>query len=235
VISVNIPKLRLAWLLLLAFPAAAGEPLPAPIIARALALAAEAARALAPAGARVLALPGALDGRLMLAPCAQIEPYLATGMPAWGHTRVGLRCTAGPTRWNVFLPVTVQVWAPAMVATAALPPGARLAESQIERSEVDWAAARGAPFDAPQALAGRTLVRAVVAGQAFTRADLQARQWFASGDPVRVVAAGPGYAISVDGVAVTPGVEGQTARVRLSDDRLLVGRATGERQLEVGP
>jgi flagellar basal body P-ring formation protein FlgA len=240
--SVNIPILRLAAPLaacLLGAPAALAQaPLaavPPAALAQALALASEAATALAPAGARVLALPGVLNPRLVLAPCLHVEPYLAAGMPAWGRTRVGLRCTEGAVRWNITLPVTVQVWAPAMVATAALPAGARLADSELDKTDVDWAAATQAPFATPQGLLGRTLARAVLPGQALRSSDLLPRQWFAAGEAVRVLAVGSGYAVAAEGVALTPGLEGQPARVRMAGDRVLVGRPVAERQLEVGP
>ena len=122
-----------------------------------------------------------------------------------------------------------------MVSAVALPAGARLADSELDKTEVDWAASTQPPYTSPEALLGRTLVRAVVAGQALRSGDLQARQWFVAGEAVRVVAAGSGYAVAADGVALTPGLEGQPARVRMAGDRVLVGRPVGERQVEVGP
>lgn len=238
--GVNLPSLRplLPLLALLAVPAAQAQntaAVPPQAMERALAMAREAAGAIAPPGARVLAEPGVLNPRMILAPCAQVEPYLPAGVPAWGRTRVGLRCQSGPVRWNVFMPVTVQVLAPALALTAALPAGARITESQLERVQADWAAAPQGLFSAAETLVGRTLARPVNAGQALQSSDLQARQWFAAGEPVRVLASGNGFAVSSEGVALTPGVEGQPARVRVSGDRVLVGRAVAERQVEVGP
>lgn len=204
-------------------------------ITQALALVGEAAKALAPAGARVEALPGTLDTRLRLAPCARIDSFLVPGAPAWGRTRVGLRCAEGPARWTVYLPVTVQVWAQAVVPAAALAAGARLDTEQLQLAEVDWAAAPQAPFAQPAALAGRVLARGVPAGQALRAPDLQARLWFASGDPVRVVASGPGFAISADGQAISAGIEGQRVRVRIGENRVVEGRAVAHRLVEVGP
>lgn len=238
---VNIPLLRpllavLACASACAAQAQAGSAaVPPAAMERALAMAREAAGALAPPGARVLAEAGVLNPRMTLAPCAQVEPYLPAGVPAWGRTRVGLRCQSGPVRWNVFMPVTVQVVAPALALKAALPAGARIAEDQLERVPADWAAAPQALFSTADTLVGRVLARAVGAGQALQGGDLLARQWFAAGEPVRVLASGSGYAVSSEGVALTPGVEGQPARVRMPGDRILVGRATGERQVEVGP
>lgn len=236
----NIPKLCPLLLLLAAspaLPAQAPAPLPAAVPAGALppalALVAEAARALAPAGARVRVLPGALDPRLKLAACARVQPQLPAGVPAWGRTRVALRCVEGPVRWRVFLPVTVQVWAPAAVPTVALGAGARLDAGQIMLAEADWAAA-APPFADAAALQGRVLARAVPAGQPLRAADLQARQWFAAGDVVRVVTVGSGFSIATEGRALSAGVEGQAVRVRIGESHVAAGRPTGPRLVEVG-
>ena len=230
--------LGLATPALLATQAQASQPgatLPPAAIAQALALVSQAATALAPDGARVVALPGQLDGRLRLAPCARIDSFLVPGTAAWGRTRVGLRCAEGAARWTVHLPVTVQVWAQAVVPAAALAVGARLEAEQLQLAEVDWAAAPQAPFAQPAALSGRVLARGVLAGQALRAPDLQARLWFAAGDPVRVVARGPGFAISADGQAVSAGIEGQRVRVRIGENRVVEGRAVAHRLVEVGP
>lgn len=214
-----------------AWPALSTE-LPAATLRRALDLAEQAARAVAPRGARVSASAGALDARLQLAPCARVEPHLAAGQPAWGRTRVGLRCVEGAA-WNVFLPVHVQVHARALIARQPLPGGTRVAEDLLEMAEIDWAAAAGAPFTQAAELAGRVLVRPLAAGQAPRAADLQPRQWFASGQPVSVVASGGGFSIRTEGQALNPGVEGQLVRVRTESGRVLVGRPVGEGLVEV--
>ncbi len=200
---------------------------------RAVALASEAASAVAPPQARITAQPGRLDPRLRLAACGDIQPYLVSGAPAWGRTRVGLRCQQPGVRWNVFLPVTVQVLAPALQLREALPVGARLAASQLTLAEVDWAAAASPPLADAEGLADRVLARAVAAGQTLRAADLQPRRWFAIGDTVRVVAAGRGFSISAEGQALTPGLEDQPVRVRVEGGRVLTGRAVGERRVEL--
>jgi flagella basal body P-ring formation protein FlgA len=62
---------------------------------------------------------------------------------------------------------------------------------------------------------------------------LKLRQWFAAGDTVRVVTVGSGFAISADGQALAPGIEGQTVKVRIEGGRVVSGRATAERRIEV--
>jgi flagellar basal body P-ring formation protein FlgA len=207
--------------------------LPATTVAQAVALAQQAATALAPPTARVVVQAGALDARLQLAPCAAIAPYLQAGAPAWGRTRVGLRCTQGAT-WNVQLPVVVQVFAPAVVLASALPAGSKLAAGpSLTVAEVDWGAATGAPFTDLQALHQRVLARPLPAGHALRAADLQNRQWFAMGDTVQIVAVGDGFAINGEGQAMSPGLEGVPVRVRTESGRVVVGRATAERRVEL--
>jgi flagella basal body P-ring formation protein FlgA len=210
-----------------------GAGLPADAVQRALALAGQAAQALAPPGARVLVSPGAIDPRLQLAPCAKIEPTQSSGQPAWGRTRIALRCLEGTSRWNVSLPVTVQVFAPAVVLATALPAGATLDTTALTLAEVDWGAASGQPFANAQALLGRVLARPLAAGQALRAPDLLARKWFASGETVQIVARGAGFSISAEGQALSNGLEGQPARVRTEGGRVLVGRPVAERRMEV--
>lgn len=220
----------LASLLVMAGPAAAT--LPAGAAAQAETLARQAASALAPAGARVLATAGAPDPRWRLAPCTRVQAQQAGGSPPWGPTRVQLRCMQG-ARWSVFLPVQVQVLAPAWVARGPLPTGTTLDASLLVQAETDWAAAGDAPLADMQALTGRKLAQPLAAGQAPRQADLQRRRWFRSGQTVQVVLVGTNFAVAAEAEAVSDGFEGSEARVRTPAGRLLTGRAVGERRLEV--
>ncbi|MDQ2779912.1 MAG: flagellar basal body P-ring formation chaperone FlgA [Pseudomonadota bacterium] len=201
--------------------------------AQAVALAVEAARAAAPAGAQVTAEAGSLDSRVQLAACSQTEAFLSPGLPVWGHTRVGLRCLQGPSRWRVYLPVTVQVRAPAVVATVALPAGAVVMASQLSIGEVDWGEAASLPHTSIESVEGRALTHAVSAGQALRNIDLRPRQWFSLGDTVRIEAAGVGFTAVAEGQALSPGFEGQPARVRTGNGRVLTGRPVGDNRIEV--
>lgn len=203
-------------------------------MAQAVALASQAARALAPAGARIETRPGQLDRRLKLAPCARVQAFLPAASTPWGKSRVGLRCLHGAVAWQVFLPVTVRVWAPAVVSNAPLPSGARIDTSQLTLAEVDWAAASSPPFAAPAELDERVLARPLAAGQPLRASDLRARQWFKQGETVRVVAQGSGFAVSTEGQAMNAGIEGHRVRVRTESGRVVVGVPVGPNRVELG-
>lgn len=197
------------------------------------ALAQDSARQAAASPVRVAVEVGQLDPRLKLAPCQKVEPYLPPGLPVWGRTRVGLKCVQGPKLWNVSLPVTVHVWSRALVAASALPAGTVLEAAHLGQAEVDLASTGSAPVLNAATLLGRTLAHAVPAGQALRPADLRARQWFAAGDMVRLVASGPGWRIVSEGQAVSPGVEGQPARVRVESGKIVQGRPVADREVEM--
>ncbi|MFZ4651954.1 MAG: flagellar basal body P-ring formation chaperone FlgA [Rubrivivax sp.] len=182
---------------------------------------------------RVEVVPGTLDPRLNLAPCNKVQPYLPAGHRAWGRTRVGLRCVDGPVAWNVSMPITVKVFAPALVARQALSAGTVLGAEHLETGEVDWAAAESPALGEAAPVAGRTLARPLAPGQALRESDLRKRQWFDAGDPVRLVVVGNGFSISGEGVALTPGLEGQLVRVRTEGGKVVSGKAAGDRRVEV--
>lgn len=182
---------------------------------------------------RVEVHTGTLDPRLRLAPCARVETYLPPGQRAWGRMRVGMRCVEGAVAWNVYLPVTVKVFAPALVTAQPLATGTVLQSHQLKAGEADWAAAESPIVALPERAIGRTLARGLAAGAALRESDLKRRQWFAAGDAVRITARGRGFAVAGEGVALSHGIEGQSVRVRMEGGRTVTGVATGERRVEL--
>jgi len=213
-----------------------GSTLPDSLAAEVQRLAGEAAALVSPTSAkppRVEVLVGRLDPRLALAPCQQIEPYLPPGARPLGRFRMGLRCAKGTTAWRVTLPVEVKLWAPSLVARTALPTGTVLQAQHLVTAEVDLAERPDPALSQEKAAIGRTLARGLAPGEALRVGDLKLRQYFSSGDTVRVVAVGPGFSVSGEGQALGPGNEGRSIQVRLEGGRVISGIATGERRVEV--
>ncbi len=182
---------------------------------------------------RVQVEVGAIDSRLRLAPCAHIEPYMPSGSKLGGSSRVGLRCTDGPTAWRISLPVQIQVLGRGLVALHAIQAGAMLNVQDAAMGDIDLVAEVSAPLLDAQALEGRIAARSVAAGQSIRQSHLKPRQWFAAGDTVRVLASGEGFAVAGQGQALTPGIEGQPAKVRTEAGRIVSGTAVAERQLSL--
>ncbi|OYU43189.1 MAG: flagella basal body P-ring formation protein FlgA [Burkholderiales bacterium PBB4] len=166
---------------------------------------------------------GSLDPRLKLAPCGNMESYLPPGSKLWGKARVGVRCVDGITRWNVTLPVTVNAWGKAWVVRHQLPTGAVIGPDDVVEAEVNWAEEPSAILRDPALWSGFQVAKPLSTGQALRANMVRPAQVFQVGSPVRVVAQGAGFQIASDGQALTAGVVGQSARVRMESGRVASG------------
>lgn len=183
------------------------------------ALAQQAARAEQPL--RLRATLGELGSRLRLADCARVETYLPAGSRLWGKTRIGLRCLQGATHWSVFLPVTVQASGQAWVMRRDVRAGEALEEGDLMLAQVDWAAEQGTALAASEPWLGQVATRQLNTGQTVREHMLRAPQVFQAGAQVRVLVRGQGFQISASGQALSAGVVGQAARVRMDSGRVM--------------
>ena len=196
-------------------------------------LAIDASHAGTPGAPRIEVSVGQLDPRLRLAPCRHVEPYLPEGMRLWGKSRIGLRCTQGSATWNVYLPITVKVFGTALVATSGVSTGSVLGAADLTQAEVDLAEENSPPVATPGLAMGRTLARALNPGQSLRQSHLKARQWFAAGETVTVLAQGNGFSVAGEAQALNNGVEGLPVRVRTESGRILTGVPVAERRVEL--
>jgi len=176
---------------------------------------------------------GSLDSRLRLAPCARVEPYLPSGARLWGRTRIGLRCVEGATAWNVFLPVTVRAFGPAWVLAGPVAAGAVLTAEDAVEGEVDWAAEAAPVMANPDMWVGQVAARTLAGGQALRQSMVRAPHLFRAGAQVRIVAQGPGYAVTSAGQAMTAGAAGQTVRIRMTNGRVISGTVSENGTVDV--
>lgn len=177
---------------------------------------------------------GSLDSRLRLAPCARVEPYLPVGARLWGRTRLGLRCVEGQTAWNVYLPVTIKAFGPAWVLTGPVAPGTVLTASDATEAEVDWAEESAAIMANPEMWVGQVAARQLSAGQALRQTMVRPPQLFRAGAQVKVIAQGPGYAVTSAGQAMSAGAAGQIVRIRMDNGRIISGTVSEAGTVVVG-
>lgn len=219
--------------LLLAACQAAGAGLPPAWLKQLERLAESAAQAALPPQGSVDIVMGEADPRLRLAACQQVEPYLPSGQTLWGRSRLGLRCVQGAVKWSITVPVQVRVFAPAWVAAQPLPVGTQVQAEHLSRQRVELSAQTSPAFAQAEPPVGRTLQKPLLAGEALRHAHLKPRQWFAAGEPVRLLLSGEGFSVQVDAQALAAGLEGQPARVRLDGGRVLQAWPVAERRAEV--
>ena len=175
---------------------------------------------------------GALDSRVQLAPCSQIEPYIPPGARLWGRTAIGVRCISGAT-WNILLPVTVSIWGPAWAAATPLAAGTLVSSQDFRMQEVEWSREAAPPIVDASEFAGRTLLRSLQEGQPVRRDMLRTPPVLVSGDTVTLRISGAGFSISGQGQALSSAGEGQQVRIRTEQGRFLSGTARAGKTVEI--
>ena len=176
---------------------------------------------------------GELDRKLRLAACQEVEPYLPAGTRLWGKTRLGLRCVHGEVKWNVFLPITVKAFGPAWAIKGGVAQGSLLSEGDAMQVETDWAELNSAVLANLPDWVGQTAARTLSTGQVIRQDMVRPTQVFQAGEQVRVVANGGGFEIASSGFAVSSGVVGQSARVRMDNGRVLTGQVVDSRTVRL--
>ena len=176
---------------------------------------------------------GALDSRLKLAPCGNVEMYVPPGSRLWGHGRVGLRCVDGMAKWNVSVPVNVKAFGNAWVVRGQVMAGNPLTQADAVQVEVDWAEDTNPVLADSTAWLGQTATRSLSTGQVLRSGMVRPTQVFQAGTQVRVVAEGPGFQVSSDAQALSAGVVGQVARVRMDNGRVASGTVLDARTVKI--
>jgi flagella basal body P-ring formation protein FlgA len=136
---------------------------------------------------------------------------------------MALRCVDGMVRWNVSMPVTVKALGRAWVVKNPVASGVAITSSDVIQADVDWAEEAAPVLLDARVWEGQIATRALATGQTLRIGMLKAAQVFQVGAQVRVVAQGPGFQVSGDAQALSAGVIGQLARVRMDNGRIASG------------
>jgi flagella basal body P-ring formation protein FlgA len=121
------------------------------------------------------------------------------------------------------VPVTVKALGLAWVVRNPVPSGAVLGPADVVQAPVDWAEESAAVLAERDMWLGHAATRLLTTGQTLRQGMVKPAEVFQAGAPVRVLAQGAGFAISADAMALSAGVVGQLARVRMENGRVSSG------------
>lgn len=230
---------RFAIALLVSFPlpgpaeaaSSAGEPGVHPAEAAVRDFVVAQARA---SGARVDVRVDPLPASVKDNPCTAYVPSIPAGTRLWGRSVVALNCAA-PQPWVVYVPVTVAVRGHYLTTARAIAGGQILGTADIKVAEGDLTALPDGTFTDPrEALGLRTRV-GLAAGLPLGRQHVVVPPAVRQGDPVKVVARGPGFNVSSEGKALSSAGAGETVRVRMPSGQTVVGVARAGGIVEIKP
>jgi flagellar basal body P-ring formation protein FlgA len=167
-----------------------------------------------------------------LAPCSGLDPFMPTGARLWGRVTVGVRCV-GERPWTLYVQARVSINATYYTAARAIAPGEVLGQADLIARDGDITAMPQAIVTDPAQAVGAVALSRVPAGLPLRTDMLRAASSVAIGQNVRVVAAGSGFSISVEGSAMNNAAPGQQVRVKTAGGQVITGIAKDSQTVEV--
>lgn len=174
----------------------------------------------------------ALDPRLQLTPCSDLQPYVPAGAKLWGRTHIGIRCN-GPDRWSVTVQATVRVMGSAVFTARPIGRGQRLAEADISVRSADFAQLPPGVLTTAEQATGKLAGIALSAGLPLRRDMLHGERVVTAGQTVRVVFASSGLQVSSEGKALAAGTVGDEIQVRAASGKVIRATVTGPGVVQV--
>ncbi|MGF6596503.1 flagella basal body P-ring formation protein FlgA [Paraburkholderia sp. GAS448] len=173
-------------------------------------------------------LPGKIDITVApvfprgLAACTALAPFMPTGTRLWGRTTVGVRC-AGEHPWTLYLQARISLHATYYLASRAIAPGEMLTAADLVARDGDLTNMPQAIVTDPSQAVGSVALMRVAAGLPLRQDILRSASSVTIGQTVRVVAQGPGFAISSEGSAMNNAAPGQPVRVKTATGQIIQG------------
>ena len=167
-----------------------------------------------------------------LAVCAKLQAFMPLGAKLWGNSNIGVRCAQG-AEWTVYVPVTVRVQAPVVVATRPLPSGTQLTADDLSLQIAELTQLPAGVISSLQEVVGKVLTSGVVAGHPLRQDMLRAPILVRQGQSVRLVAQGKGFKVGSEGKALSNGAVGQQVQVKAQNGQTVSGIVNADGTVEV--
>lgn len=177
----------------------------------------------------------ALDPRLKLPACSRpLTASRAPGSGLVGRTAVAVECQ-GEHSWKLYVRLQVRAMGRVVVARQTLVRGDRIDKSDIHIVKRDLTQISANYTDDPRRVIGRMLRRSVRADEVIPLGALAARTLVHTGQKIRLISANQEVKISMTGIALSDGAEGDQIRVRNhSSGRIVEGTVIGDGIVNVG-
>lgn len=174
----------------------------------------------------------ALDHRLNLPACEALEPFVSPGTRLWGQAAVGVRCQR-PRPWSLYLPVTVSVRGPVVVASRAISAREDIRADDLRIEMQELTRFPGTPVSQPELAVGRHLERNLAAGEPLRSEMLRAAVAVKQGQSVIVTARGNGFAVAQEARALSNASIGQMVAVKTASGTTLRGMVGSDGRISV--
>ena len=151
--------------------------------------------------------------------CQDPKVQLSSGPKPVGRMFVGLRCET--PRWVGSIQLTVNAKKRYLAAARPLSLGSVISEQDLALLEGDWASLPEDVLTEADQAVGRTVSRALVAGQAIGLNFLRQTAVIRSGERVRVQMVGANFTVGGEAVSAQQGSIGESIRVKMANGQVV--------------
>lgn len=164
--------------------------------------------------------------------CTAHEAFAPPGTRLSGKTHVGVRCL-GPNVWSVLVPVQISITGNYVTTARPLVAGQPITAADLTTATGDLSNLPTGVLGDPQTAIGKILRNSLGVGQPLRSDQLLAPLVVRQGQTVRVISAGPGFAVTSEGKAMNNAAEGQIAQVRMNSGQTVSGVARADGSVEI--
>jgi flagella basal body P-ring formation protein FlgA len=159
---------------------------------------------------------------------------LARGDRPWGKSYFKVICTSDKNPWSRTIGLEIRVTGRYLMLKNSIAPGTVIQASDMEwtQGEISRLSNHGGWVEDSAQLVGQEAVRALPAGTALRLNDFREPAVIKSGDLVKLSLIGQGFEMVTSGTAMGNAAIGATVRVKLSDGKVLQGKALSEGRVE---
>ncbi|MCX8086970.1 MAG: flagellar basal body P-ring formation chaperone FlgA [Rhodocyclaceae bacterium] len=175
---------------------------------------------------------GSLDPGNRLAPCHDFEVSRPAGAKPWGRTNVLVRCL-DEAGWRVYVPVQIRIKAAYLVSARPIAQGQELTATDLATQVGDLAELPASILTDASLAIGKVAASPIPAGRPLRADLLKMPTVVRSGQTVKLVSRGPGFAVTNEGRALNQAAEGQPVQVRLTNGQVVSGIARAGGIVEV--
>lgn len=154
------------------------------------------------------------------------------GNKLWGRTFLRVQCV-GSENPGFFVGVDVKVWAPVLVMKNTVALGQSILPSDVEFKTMDIAQLPTGWVASVEHLNNKTASRPLWPGAVLKQDFMKGQPMVRSGDQVKIMIKGSGFAIGGSAVAIESAEQGEKVKVKTAQGKVLSGVATEPSMVEV--
>lgn len=177
---------------------------------------------------------GPINDRLSSTECTSVSFFVTSGSSLWGTGMLGVQCDA-PTSWNMYLSYKIHLRGPALVALRPLASHYTPTAQDLAKREIEYDMDPGRYPRDPASLRNSNLTMSIAKGTPLTVDLLRTPPIIQAGQEVRIVANGPGFQISQQGIAQQQAGVGDLLRLKLASGRYIQGTVQEDGTVYIKP